>query len=105
MVAVTTRLPGVVVSKHHRSNTTQHAIDTWKTKKASAHWIVPDENEPQHENFVWAVVGEAKAAFHAGLVFWTEMRDKGMAPGIEGDAPDRLAREIAKCDAALARLK
>ncbi|MEO6027582.1 MAG: N-acetylmuramoyl-L-alanine amidase [Candidatus Binatia bacterium] len=47
---------------------TQHAIDTWKTKKASAHWIVPDENEPQHGNFVWAVVGEAKAAFHVGAV-------------------------------------
>ncbi len=48
---------------------------------------------------------EAKAAFHDGLVFWTEMRDNGLVPGTEGDAPDRLAREIAKCDAALARLR
>lgn len=47
---------------------TQHAIDHWKRKdvKASAHWIVPDEDEPQHEKFVWAVVGEAKAAYHVG---------------------------------------
>ena len=48
---------------------------------------------------------EAKAAFHEGLVFWSEMRDNGIVPGIEGDAPDRLAREIARCDAALIRLK
>lgn len=43
---------------------TQHALDNWKTRKASAHWIVPDEDEPQHGRFVWAVVAEALAAFH-----------------------------------------
>ncbi|WP_411994528.1 N-acetylmuramoyl-L-alanine amidase [Agarivorans sp. DSG3-1] len=43
---------------------TQHAVDTWKVRKASAHWIVPDENEPQHGHFVWATVAEAKAAYH-----------------------------------------
>ena len=43
---------------------TQHAVDRWKEVKASAHWIVPDEDEPQHGEFVWATVAEAKAAFH-----------------------------------------
>ncbi|CAB3947225.1 hypothetical protein LMG6001_01462 [Achromobacter insolitus] len=47
---------------------TQHAIDNWKARKASAHWIVPDEDEPQHGHFVWSVVAEAKAAFHVGDV-------------------------------------
>lgn len=47
---------------------TQHAINFWKNKKASAHWIVPDENEPQHGSFVWATVAEAKAAYHVGAV-------------------------------------
>jgi tetratricopeptide (TPR) repeat protein len=46
---------------------------------------------------------EARAGFHDGLVFWAEMRDTGMASGTEGDIPDQLAREIAKCDEALTR--
>lgn len=47
---------------------TEHVIDTWRSTKASAHWIIPDEDEPQHGNFVWAAVAEAKAAFHVGDV-------------------------------------
>lgn len=47
---------------------TQHAVDTWKNRKASAHWIIPDEDEPQHGKFVWATVAEAKAAYHVGSV-------------------------------------
>lgn len=43
---------------------TQHAVDTWHVVKASAHWIIPDEDEPQHGQFVWATVAEAKAAAH-----------------------------------------
>jgi len=43
---------------------TQHAIDAWKLRKASTHWIIPDENEPQHGHFVWSTVNEAKAAYH-----------------------------------------
>jgi N-acetylmuramoyl-L-alanine amidase len=43
---------------------TQHAVDTWRVRSASAHWIIPDENEPQHGQFVWATVAEAKAAIH-----------------------------------------
>lgn len=33
-------------------------------KKASFHWLVPDENEAQHGNFVWATCHEARAAWH-----------------------------------------
>ncbi len=43
---------------------TQHAVDAWHNATASAHWIVPDEDEPQHGHFVWATVAEAKAAYH-----------------------------------------
>jgi N-acetylmuramoyl-L-alanine amidase len=32
--------------------------------KASFHWLVPDENEPQHGKFVWATCHESRAAFH-----------------------------------------
>ncbi len=50
-------------------------------------------------------LARSEGRFQDGLVFWAEMRDKGIVPGTEGDKPDRLAREIAKCDAALARLR
>ena len=43
---------------------TQHALDRWKQVTASAHWIVPDEDEPQHGHFIWAVVSESLAAYH-----------------------------------------
>jgi N-acetyl-anhydromuramyl-L-alanine amidase AmpD len=43
---------------------TQHALDNWRIRTASAHWIVPDEDEPQHGQFVWAVVSESLAAYH-----------------------------------------
>jgi N-acetylmuramoyl-L-alanine amidase len=43
---------------------TQHAIDAWKKRNAGAHWIVPDEDEPQHGQFVWAVVAEALSIRH-----------------------------------------
>lgn len=33
-------------------------------RKASFHWLVPDEDEPQHEQFVWATCHEARAAWH-----------------------------------------
>jgi len=32
--------------------------------KASFHWLVPDEDEPQHGQFVWATCHEARAAWH-----------------------------------------
>jgi N-acetylmuramoyl-L-alanine amidase len=43
---------------------TQHALDAWRSRDASAHWIVPDEDEEQHGQFVWAVVSESLAARH-----------------------------------------
>jgi N-acetyl-anhydromuramyl-L-alanine amidase AmpD len=43
---------------------TQHALDAWRSRDASAHWIVPDEDEPQHGQFVWSVVSESLAAHH-----------------------------------------
>ncbi len=33
-------------------------------RKASFHWLVPDENEDQHGEFVWATCHEARAAWH-----------------------------------------
>ncbi|MGU9849523.1 N-acetylmuramoyl-L-alanine amidase [Pseudomonas koreensis] len=43
---------------------TSHAVENWHQKVASAHWIIPDEKEPQHGHFVWGTVAEAKAAYH-----------------------------------------
>jgi N-acetyl-anhydromuramyl-L-alanine amidase AmpD len=43
---------------------TQHAIDNWKIRNAGAHWIIPDEDEPQHGQFVWAIVSEALSIRH-----------------------------------------
>ena len=43
---------------------TSDALDAWTTKDASAHWIVPDEDEEAHGNHIWSVVREARAARH-----------------------------------------
>jgi non-specific serine/threonine protein kinase/serine/threonine-protein kinase len=48
---------------------------------------------------------EAKARFEAGHAFWAEMRDRGATTGEEAARPDGIAREIAKCDAALGTRK
>ena len=42
------------------------AISVMKKKEnaASFHWLVPDEDEPQHGNLVWACAPEARAAWH-----------------------------------------
>jgi len=45
----------------------QSALSWWKHPqgaKASAHWIVPGEEEDAHGKFAWAVVYEALAAWH-----------------------------------------
>jgi tetratricopeptide (TPR) repeat protein len=44
---------------------------------------------------------EARARFQKAHAFWTEMRDKGIGLGADAALPDTLAREIARCDAAL----
>ncbi len=31
---------------------------------ASFHWLLPDEDEPQHGQLVWACAPEARAAWH-----------------------------------------
>jgi N-acetyl-anhydromuramyl-L-alanine amidase AmpD len=43
---------------------TSHALDHWRDVKASAHWVVPDEDEGAHGKHVWAVVRESRAAWH-----------------------------------------
>ena len=40
------------------------AISVMKARRASFHWLVPDENEPAHGHFVWACAPEARAAWH-----------------------------------------
>jgi N-acetylmuramoyl-L-alanine amidase len=40
------------------------AMSVMRAHKASWHWLVPDEDEPQHGHFVWACAPEARAAWH-----------------------------------------
>jgi N-acetylmuramoyl-L-alanine amidase len=40
------------------------AVSVIKAGKASFHWLVPDEDEPQHGQLVWACIPEARAAWH-----------------------------------------
>lgn len=45
-------------------SSSQGAVSVIKAKKASFHWLVPDEDEPQHKQLVWACAPEARAAWH-----------------------------------------
>ena len=40
------------------------AISVMREGKASFHWLLPDEDEPQHGQLVWACAPEARAAWH-----------------------------------------
>lgn len=40
------------------------AVSVMRMGKVSFHWLVPDENEPQHGKIVWACAPEARAAKH-----------------------------------------
>jgi N-acetylmuramoyl-L-alanine amidase len=40
------------------------AVSVMKAGAASFHWLVPDEDEPQHGALVWACAPEARAAWH-----------------------------------------
>lgn len=40
------------------------AVSVMREGKASFHWLVPDEDEPQHGQLVWACAPEARAAWH-----------------------------------------
>jgi N-acetyl-anhydromuramyl-L-alanine amidase AmpD len=45
-------------------SSSQGAVSVMRNGKASFHWLVPDEDEPQHGNIVWACAPEARAAWH-----------------------------------------
>lgn len=45
-------------------SSSQGAISVIKAKKASFHWLIPDEDELQHGKLVWACAPEARAAWH-----------------------------------------
>lgn len=55
-----------VVSHATAGSSSTGAVSVMKkpTDPASFHWLVPEEDEPQHGQFVWACVPEAKAAWH-----------------------------------------
>jgi N-acetyl-anhydromuramyl-L-alanine amidase AmpD len=40
------------------------AVSVMRDGKASFHWLLPDEDEPQHGELVWACAPEARAAWH-----------------------------------------
>ena len=42
------------------------AMSVMQAGTASFHWLVPDENESQHGNIVWACAPESRAAWHVG---------------------------------------
>ena len=45
-------------------SSSEGAVSVMRAGKASFHWLVPDENEPQHGSFAWACAPEARAAWH-----------------------------------------
>ena len=54
------------------------AVSVMREAKASWHWLVPDENEPEHGQHVWACAPEARAAWH--------VRNDGSHPDVNGGA-------------------
>ena len=44
--------------------TSDGAVSVMRDGSASFHWLVPDEDEPQHGRFVWACAPERRAAQH-----------------------------------------
>lgn len=46
-------------------SSSEGAISVMRDGKASFHWLVPDENEPEHGQKIWACVPETLAAWHA----------------------------------------
>ena len=58
-------IEGMVIHATAGGNTSG-AIGHWETPgiQASAHWIVPDEDEPEHGRSALAVVYESRAAWH-----------------------------------------
>lgn len=54
------------------------AMSVMKAHKASWHWLVPDEDEPEHGKLVWACAPEARAAWH--------VRNDKSHPSVNGGA-------------------
>jgi N-acetyl-anhydromuramyl-L-alanine amidase AmpD len=54
------------------------AVSVMVDRKASFHWLVPDENEPEHGKLVWACSPETRLAFH--------VRDQASNPDVNGGA-------------------
>ena len=54
------------------------AVSVMREGKASWHWLVPDENEPEHGQLVWACAPEARAAWH--------VRNQASHPDVNGGA-------------------
>lgn len=54
------------------------AVSVMIERKASWHWLVPDEDEPEHGQLVWACAPEARLAFH--------VRDQAKHPDVNGGA-------------------
>lgn len=59
-------LTGIVAVVIHATagGSSAGAISVMRDRKASFHWLVPDEDEPQHGNIVWACAPESRTAWH-----------------------------------------
>lgn len=58
--------------------TSDGAVSVMRAGAASFHWLVPDEDEPQHGRFVWACAPERRAAAH--------VRNSKHHPDVNNDA-------------------
>jgi len=83
------------------NNRTRANYANYKEALADAHETLASRSALSHHQRVshWR---EAKALLQDAYAFWKELRDKGAGLGADLVKPDALAREIAKCDAALA---
>jgi eukaryotic-like serine/threonine-protein kinase len=83
------------------NNRTRANYAGYQEALADAHVTLGSRSALSHDQRVrhWR---EAKALFQDAYVFWKDIRDKGAGLGSDLVKPDALAREIAKCDAALA---
>jgi N-acetyl-anhydromuramyl-L-alanine amidase AmpD len=54
------------------------AVSVMRDGAASFHWLVPDEDEPQHGQIIWACAPESRAAWH--------VRNSCSHPNVNGGA-------------------
>jgi N-acetylmuramoyl-L-alanine amidase len=54
------------------------AVSVMRDGRASFHWLIPDEDEPQHGEVIWACAPEALAAWH--------VRNSASHPKVNGGA-------------------